>query len=457
MTAYPTSTLRPRWWETASAIARPYLKSEGQTLVDLTRSLDAYQSLGVDTLEVFAPCEGGSCYNGLDTIDYYKIDPAIGTLEDLKRLIEAAHQRQMAVILFVNLGYGHEQFPAFLKACDDVRAGVDSAEARMFCWSNTGQDKMDRSLAPHFLNDAHGNWRWSERAQKYFWVKWEGEKGGYHLPQFNFGDPGWQAETRRIIDFWLKTGIDGMVIDAVNWYVDCNWEITRSSMTDPLNQADNQFSQPEGAGGFDDDPVPWIIQGGFNCIMDYEIKKWWEGRDLLRQAILSGDPRPIEAALRRYRDQVTAAGGVCYIDPPNLEDQPLAARLLGAAAAATMGELLILIGDQLDERDADYRQGLARLLDARRRYPALCAGAGRMQIHTQDDSRFYAYLRYHADEMLMVVLNFQPEAHTVRAALAGDPLAKLTDIFTSERITAEASEVTLTLPAYGDRIFRTIE
>jgi hypothetical protein len=123
----------------------------------------------------------------------------------------------MAAIIFINLGYGHEQFPAFLRACDDVRAGVDSPVRRMFVWSDTGADTMDRSLAPHFMNDIHGNWRWSERAQKFFWVKWEGERGGYHLPQFNFGDPGWQAETRRILDFWLRTGIDGVVIDAVNW------------------------------------------------------------------------------------------------------------------------------------------------------------------------------------------------------------------------------------------------
>ena len=79
------------------------------------------------------------------------------------------------------------------------------------------------------MNDLHGNWRWSERAQKYFWVKWEGEKGGYHLPQFNFADPGWQNETRRIIDYWMRTGIDGMVIDAVNWYIGGNWEIPASA------------------------------------------------------------------------------------------------------------------------------------------------------------------------------------------------------------------------------------
>jgi glycosidase len=452
MHTYPLSKLRPRWWETASAIGRPYLKSKGQTLSDLRNNLFRYQQLGIDTLEVFAPCAGGTCYNGLDTLDFYQIDPAIGTLEDLKRLVEAAHQRQMAVILFINLGYSHEQFPAFLKACDDMRAGVDSPEVRLFCWSETGQDQMDRSLAPHFLNDAHGNWRWSERAQKYFWVKWEGEQGGYHLPQFNFGDPGWQSEVRHIIDHWLKTGIDGMVIDAVNWYVNCNWEITRSSMTDLLNQSDNQFSQPEGAGGFDDDPVPWITQGGFNCVMDYEIKKWWEGRDVVRHAVISGDPRPIDLALNQYRDRVTEAGGVCYIDPPDLKEYSAPARLLGTAAAATMGELLILIGDQLHDADQEYMQGLARLLHARRDHPALCAGADRQTIRTKNDA-VWAFLRSNEKETLLVILNFQPEMQTIQLDLQAGIPSVWVDIMNGEKLNTMAGKINLSIPAFGYRIF----
>jgi len=447
---YPATILSNRWWEKAAAIARPYLKSHGQTLYDLTAALDDYQARGIDTLEVFAPFEGGVCYNGLDTLDYYKIDPAIGTRADLTRLVQAAHARQMAVILFINLGYGHEQFPAFLKACDDVRAGVDSPETRMFVWSETGQDTMDRSLAPHFMNDLHGNWRWNERAQKYFWVKWEGERGGYHLPQFNFGDPGWQAESRRIIDYWLQTGIDGMVIDAVNWYIDCNWQITRYSMTDLLNQAQNQFSQPEGAGGFKDDPVPWVREGGFNCIMDYSIKLWREGVDVIRDAVLAGDPRPIEAALRSYRDRVVAAGGICYIDPPNLEDRPLPARLLGAAAVATIGELLILIGDQLAEADPAYQAGLTGLLEARRRYPALSAGGERIHLVTQDDSRFYAFLRrLPGEETMLVVLNFQPAGQKVQVNLAGQPVQKITGITSGLSQPVSSQSIEIELPAYG--------
>ena len=79
--------------------------------------------------------------------------------------------------------------------------------------------------------------------------------------------------------------------------------------------------------------------------MDYSIKLWWEGVDVIRDALLSGDPRPVEAALRGYRDRVVAAGGVCYIDPPSLTDLPFEAQLMGAALCASMGELILLLDE----------------------------------------------------------------------------------------------------------------
>jgi glycosidase len=444
---YPKTTLRPRWWETAAGIVRPYLKSRGITLSQLTSQLDEVRAFGFDTLEIFAPCKGGVCYNGLDALDFYEIDPALGTMDDFLRLIAEAHQRDMAVIGFINLGYGHEEFPAFLKACDDVRAGIDSPEVRWFVWSDTGTDTMDKPLAPHFLNDSHGNWRWSERAGKYFWVKWESEHGGYHLPQFNFADPGWQQEVKRITEFWLRTGIDGLVIDAVNWYIGCDWEITRSTMTDPIRAADNQFSQPEGAGGFSDDPVPWITQGGFNCIMDYAVKLWWEGKDLVRDAVLSGDPRPVESALRQYRDRVVEAGGICYIDMPDLSSAPIEAQILGAAVIASVGELFLQTGDSYWDWPGELRQAITALLNARQAYPALCAGGTRTQLTTSDDSKFYSFVR-EADVPVLALLNFQPEEQVVSVDLSAVPAHTLKNIMTAEE-QAWQRTFSVTLPAYG--------
>jgi glycosidase len=452
--AYPPSILQPNWWETAAAITRPYLKAKGIRLSDLTASLDVFQSYGIDVLEVFAPLAGGVCYNGLDTIDFYQIDPALGTLTDLEKLILEAHTRGIAVVLFINLGYSHEQYPAFLRACDDVKAGIESAETQMFLWSKTGQDKMDRSRAPYFMNDSHGSWRWSERAGKFFWVKWEGEKGGYHLPQFNFGDPGWQETVRRILRFWLAKGIDGLVIDAVNWYIDCTWEICRASMTDVIHEADNQFCQPEGAGGFRDDPVEWVTRGGWNCIMDYSIKLWWEGVDVIRDAILSGDPRPVEVALQSYRDRVVAAGGVCYIDPPDLTELPVAPRLLGTALTATMGELMIMIGSQTSPEPESYRDGLTELLHLRKRYPAVCATGTRTKLPTSDDVHAYCFLReLPGAESVLAVFNFQPTPQHVTIDLTGQHILALNDLRSGEIITSTGDALAVNLLAYEYRFF----
>ena len=66
--------------------------------------------------------------------------------------------------------------------------------------------------------------------------------------------------------------------------------------------------------------------------------------------------------------------GVCYIDPPNLEDMPLQAQLLGAAVVATIGELMIFIGDQLQQGSGAYWQGVTKLLEARRKVSGTLRG-----------------------------------------------------------------------------------
>ena len=139
--------------------------------------------------------------------------------------------------------------------------------------------------------------------------------------------------------FWMDTGIDGMIIDAVNWYVDHTWALGRRRMTDVIASYDNSYSQPEGAGGFREDPVAWITEGGWNSVQDYGLGIWWEsGSDVIRNAIETGDPRPIERALRDYHDRVVAAGGTLYQYAPKFKDAPRQA--FATAVVAAVGDLL---------------------------------------------------------------------------------------------------------------------
>jgi glycosidase len=302
------------------------------------------------------------------------------------------------------MGYVHEDYPAFLRACDDVARGIISDDTRLFLWSADG----DGALPPpdeHFLQGSDGRWFWSERAGSHFWVKWEGDHGGLALPQLDWADPGWQRQAGEIIDFWLATGADGLVVDAVNWYIGCDWQILRATISD--RQPDT-FLHPEGAGGFGDDPVTWIADGGCSVIMDYGLKIWWDDIDVVRDAVRTGNHAALEAALRSFRDRVDAAGGTCMINPPRMSSAPVAHQRLAAAVVATVGELFFdAFG--VGSMTPAYRAVMHEVLRLRADHPALAARGAREQIECSHPA-VYAFTRGTGEARVLVAMNFSSQA-----------------------------------------------
>jgi hypothetical protein len=468
-------TLAPRWWESAAAIVRVGAKEKGRRQFPLdeasvTRALDDLKASGFSAIEVFAPALGGDSFDGLDTIDRYQVDPTLGSMADFKRLIARAHDRGLAVVSFDNLGYSSVDAVDFVKAADDVRAGRHSREASFFLWS-------DRPDAPPpgrqpgnsffmvrpthlpgskpgtlYESSKHEFWAKSERADRYYWTKWAGvDKAGRRarLPQYNWGSPEFQAEAEKVVRFWMDTGIDGMIIDAVNWYVDHTWEIGRRRMTDVIASYDNSYSQPEGAGAFREDPVAWITEGGWNSVQDYGLGIWWEDEsDVIRNAIESGDPRSIERALRDYHDRVVAAGGSLYHFAPKFDDP--ARRALAVAVVASVGDIVAMTHPE----DFPIADETRWLLDAKRRHPALQQLSVRRQLPTMAADRHYAFLRAARDgsERMLAVMNFRPSGETVRVDLSGVDHRELVDLRTSvSKLHGQSLEVSL--PPFGYALY----
>lgn len=441
------------WWENCSVITRVSAKANNITLKQITSSLDEMKAWGIDAIEVFAPYHGGIEYSGLDAVDFYSVDPSIGTMEDFMELVRCCHQKGLSIIAFMNLGYSAEKFPAFLKACDDTRNGISSEESRWFLWSDTGKDSFDKSLAPYFMNDTEGHWHYSDRADKYYWVKWKGINGEAELPQFNFGAPEWQKECKRIIKFWMDTGIDGMIIDAVNWYMNCNWELNNEIMTDIIAVYQDKYVQPEGAGGFKDDPVRWITDGRYNSVQDYGMNIWWSDHDVVGKAIDTGNPDGIEAALNNYRDRVVAAGGITYIGPYWDKTVTYDQRLLEIATLATVGELFHDDNSIIDLNwPLEYKEKLKKLLCTKSKYTCLMAAGDRKKIRTNDDNMYYAFIKFSKDmdQKALVVLNFQNESRKITVNL--EQKLNLSNILTNEKVLCNET-LNIVLSAFGYEIF----
>jgi hypothetical protein len=250
------------------------------------------------------------------------------------------------------------------------------------------------------------------------------------LPQYNWFAEEMQQEAEKIVRFWMNTGIDGMMIDAVNWYVGCDWGKNRRTMTDVIRSFGVKYSQPEGAGAFRDDPVAWVTDGGWACVQDYGLGIFWEkGSNVVTKAIETGDPRPIEPALRNYHDRVVEAGGILFFAPLRFED-PVKTRLAVAVTAA-VGDLVswsTVIDDLWSPVIPDAEE--AKVMRLKATQPALFNRSRRQVLPVSSPERHYAFLRAARDgrKRVIAVLNFQPDAQTVEINLAGVDFRTATDL-----------------------------
>ena len=475
------SVEKDRWWESAAATIPVFLRDRpGKDAVfplvpaaAASKRLDEMRAAGISAIEVYAPAEAGNSFLGLDTINRYRLEPKVGTMEDFRQLVRLAHDKGMRIINIDNFGYSSVEAVDFLKACDDVKAGKDTRESSFFLWSDS-QDAPPPVAAtrdPYFMvrpahlpgydSRKHEFWEWSERAGKYYWTKWGGVNlagKAVRLPQYNWSSPGFQEEVEKMIRFWMDTGIDGMMIDAVNWYVGCDWRLNRRYMTGVIASYGNKYSQPEGAGGFNEDPVPWITEGGWTCVQDYGLGIFWvKDSNVVIKAIETGDPRPLERALRNYHDRVVEVGGTLFFNPPKFVDARKSH--LAMALVVGVGDLVSLSGVIDGKWSPIFPDGEeSRILKWKATHPALSNLSRRQALPTAADDKHYALLRVARDggERIIAVMNFQPDAQTVEVDLSGVDFDAMTDLEDDARIDRQ-SPWRVQVPGYGYRFFRLSE
>ena len=423
--------------------------------------LSELRAKGVTAIEVFAPEEGGNSYDGLDAKNRFRLDPNVGTMDDFRRLVELAHSLGMHVITFQNLGYSSTMADQFRKAEDDERAGTNSRETKFFFWSEQADAPapakgdsyfLIRPALPNYNPTKNEFWQWSERAHKYYWTRWPGTDdhgNAIHLPQYNWRDKEWPEEAAKVIQFWLSTGIDGVVLDAVNWYAGIDWQKNAVFLTKPLH---GKLSQPEGGGAFHkDDPVGWITEGDYANLFDYGLGIWWEtGNQPLEQAVREGNPEPLEHALRAYHDRVVAAGGTLYFPVPDMKDPALQSFV--EALLVGSGDMLCYCGpvDQVIRPAA----GIPTLLQFKGAHAALYQNSTRRRIPTSADDHIYAILRAAPDgeERLLLVYNFHDSLEEVHVDTGAIHATRYADAESGAEVQHDQNYLALKLPPHGFRI-----
>lgn len=175
----------------------------------LTQKLDYLQELGVDCIWLMPVYPSPLKDDGYDIADFYNIAETFGTVEDFKALIEAAHQRDIRIIMDLVLNHTSDQHPWFQASCSDR----NSPYREYYVWSDTDQKYKDARII--FLDTESSNWTWDETAGQYYWHRFYASQ-----PDLNYDSPKVQEEMFKVASFWLELGIDGFRADAVPYLIE---------------------------------------------------------------------------------------------------------------------------------------------------------------------------------------------------------------------------------------------
>ncbi|MBH0017367.1 MULTISPECIES: alpha-glucosidase family protein [Pseudoalteromonas] len=175
-------------------------------LKGIINRIDYIKSLGVDAIWISPFFKSPMKDFGYDISDYRDIDPLFGDLNDFDELISQAHDRNIKIIIDQVLSHTSDQHQWFT----DSRENQNNDKADWYVWA----EAKDDGTAPNNWLSIFGGGAW----------QWEPRRGQYYLhnflteqPDLNFHNPDVRQAVLDNVEFWLKKGVDGFRLDAINF------------------------------------------------------------------------------------------------------------------------------------------------------------------------------------------------------------------------------------------------
>ncbi|PZR95815.1 MAG: maltose alpha-D-glucosyltransferase [Candidatus Chloroheliales bacterium] len=211
MTYQPQPPLpAPPWYFNAifyELYVRAFYDANGDGQGDLAgviARLDYIKELGVDCIWLLPICDSPLVDDGYDVRDYRKLLPEYGTIDDLKRLVNAAHRRGLRIIADLVLNHSSDQHEWFVQS----RRSRDNPYRDWYVWSDDPNKYKDAGIV--FKDTQTSNWAWDEGSQQYYWHRFYPQQ-----PDLNYDNPAVQQAMLYIAAYWLDLGVDGFRLDAI--------------------------------------------------------------------------------------------------------------------------------------------------------------------------------------------------------------------------------------------------
>lgn len=211
----------------------------GGNLRGILENLDYIQRVGANAIYL-CPIFMSAANHRYHTVDYFQIDPVLGTLDDFDELVREIHQRGMHLILDGVFNHCSRGFFPFLSV-------MEEGEASPF------KDWFHIRSFPVEAYSEHPNY-------ECWW-------GMSPLPKFNTDNVEVRDYLMRVAEYWLRRGIDGWRLDVPNEIDDDDfWREFRLRV---------KRINPEAyiVGEIWEEPSRWLAGDQFDGVMNYPVRK----------------------------------------------------------------------------------------------------------------------------------------------------------------------------------------
>lgn len=193
----------PAWFEQAT-IYELYVDKFRKNFTGIKEKLDYFPTLGINTLHILPHYQSPLIDDGYDISDYRSIRPDLGTLDDFKYFTDAAHKRNLRVIVDLVLNHVSNKHAWFIEA----RGSRTNAKRSYFRWSDEPVSPLSsQNPFPDFKGN---NWIPNPVTNDYYYATFYPEQ-----PDLNWEEPQVMVEMLDIFDFWVNAGVDGFRLDAI--------------------------------------------------------------------------------------------------------------------------------------------------------------------------------------------------------------------------------------------------
>ena len=159
------------------------------------------RSLGIEGIWL-TPIFSSPSYHKYDVTDYYTVDPAFGSADDLKELCELCEARNVKLILDLPINHTGALNKWFSDFKTAHRAGNTASERYDFYTWCAGRENIP----------AGRSFRQIDGTDDYYECNFSGD-----MPELNFDNASVRAEALAIAKYWLDLGVDGFRFDAVKY------------------------------------------------------------------------------------------------------------------------------------------------------------------------------------------------------------------------------------------------